>query len=211
LAKTARSEPLVNPFLPDAVQQLVRLFSRFPSIGERSALRLVLFLLRQHESFRAQLSMVLNRLGDEVGFCPICRALSNEGEPCVICRNPEREAGSVCLVEGVADLIAVEQSGQFTGRYHVLHGVLSPMKGIGPDEIGLSELSSRVSTEEIDELILATNMSVEGEATAAYIGEFFADRGVRITRIAAGIPMGGNLEFLDGLTIGNAFRERREL
>jgi recombination protein RecR len=201
----------VNPFLPDAVQQLVRLFSRFPSIGERSALRLVLFLLRQSESFREQLSMVLRRLGEEVGFCPDCRALSNDGEPCVICKNEERDGNSVCIVESVADLIAVEQSGQFSGRYHVLHGVLSPMKGIGPEEIGLSELDTRVASQGVQELILATNMSVEGEATAAYVAEYFAGTGVRVTRIAAGIPMGGNLEFLDGLTIGNAFRERRAL
>lgn len=201
----------MNPFLPDAVQQLVRLFSRFPSIGERSALRLVLFLLRQSESFREQLSMVLRRLGEEVGFCPECRALSSDGEPCIICRNPERDATSICIVEGVADLIAVEQSGQFKGKYHVLHGVLSPMKGVGPDEIGLPELSSRVSADGISELILATNMNVEGEATASYIAEVFATTGVRVTRIAAGIPMGGNLEFLDGLTIGNAFRERRDV
>jgi len=201
----------VEPFLPEAVRQVVRLLARFPSIGERSALRLALFLLRQPTTFREQLAAVLGRLGDEVGFCPLCRNLSDADRACPICENPERDPHQLCVVEGVADLIAIEHSGQFSGRYHVLHGILSPMKGVGPRDLGLPELEARVRRQGVTEVILATNMSVEGEATANYVADLLTPTGVRVTRIAAGIPMGSTLEFLDGMTIGNALRERRDL
>jgi recombination protein RecR len=201
----------VEPFLPEAVRHTVRLLARFPSIGDRSALRLALFLLRQPASFRDQLAAVLTRLGDEVDFCPECRNLSDAGRSCPICENPERDTHQLCVVEGVADLIAIEHSGQFQGRYHVLHGVLSPMKGVGPRDLGLPELEARVRRHGVAEVILATNMSVEGEATASYVADLLSATGARVTRIAAGIPMGSNLEFLDGMTIGNALRERRDV
>jgi recombination protein RecR len=201
----------MEPFLPDSVRQAVRLLARFPSIGERSALRLALFLLRQPATFREQLAAVLGRLGDEVGFCPDCRNLSDAGRPCPICESTARDPAQLCVVEGVADLIAIEHSGQFQGRYHVLHGVLSPMKGVGPRDLGLPELEARVKRLGLAEVILATNMSVEGEATASYIADLLGETGARVTRIAAGIPMGSALEFLDGMTIGNALRERRDV
>jgi len=200
----------VDPFLPEPIRHLVRLLSRFPSIGERSALRLALFLLRQPGSFREQLGDLLTRVGDEVGFCPVCRGLSEAGSLCPLCADPQREPDTICVVEGVADLIAVEHSGQFGGRYHVLHGVLAPLKGTGPADLGVDELVVRVQREGVREVVVATNMSVEGEATAAYLAHCLGPD-VRVTRIAAGIPMGGTLEFLDGLTIGNAFRERRPI
>ncbi len=201
----------MEAFLPEAVRQAVRLLARFPSIGERSALRLALFLLRQPATFREQLATVLGRLGDEVSFCPQCRNLSDAGRPCPVCESPSRDPHQLCVVEGVADLIAIEHSGQFQGRYHVLHGVLSPMKGVGPRDLGLPELEARVRHLGVTEVILATNMSVEGEATAAYVADLLSETGARVTRIAAGIPMGSSLEFLDGMTIGNALRERRDL
>jgi recombination protein RecR len=201
----------VDPFLPPSLQQLVRILARFPSVGERSALRLALFLLRQAPDFRAQLGDLLTRVGSEVGFCPRCRNLSALDAPCALCANPQRDASQMCVVEGIPDLIAIEHSGQFHGLYHVLHGVLSPMKGVGPDQLGVAELASRVRREGVVEVIVSTNMSVEGEATAHYLAQVLAATGVKVTRIAAGIPMGGNLEFLDGMTIGNALRERREM
>jgi recombination protein RecR len=201
----------VDPFLPTEVQRLVRLLSRLPSIGERSALRLALYLLRQPDTFREQLGEVLQVVGQSVAFCPRCRNLSPREEPCVICTSEVRDDQVICVVEGIPDLIAVEHSGQFRGRYHVLHGVLSPMRGVGPEELGLPLLHDRVASTGAQEVILSTNMNVEGEATASYVAALLSDLPARVTRIAAGIPMGGTLEFLDGMTIGNAFRERREI
>ena len=196
--------------LPPGLEQLVILLSRLPGIGERSATRLAFFILSQGEEYTSSLSRVLGNLTTSVGFCEACHMLS-EDPLCQICSDPTRDSNVLCVVEQVQDVLAFERSGAFNGLYHVLHGVLAPLKGIGPEKLRIENLAERIQTLNPDEVILATNTNLEGEATALYLARMLAKEDVKVSRIATGIPMGGELEYIDHHTLSQALMGRRQL
>jgi recombination protein RecR len=180
-----------------------------PGVGPKTAQRMALHLLERDREGARRLVEDLKKALDSIGHCRLCRNLS-EAELCAQCANPRRDRAQLCVVETPADVLAVEQAAGFTGLYFVLMGHLSPLDGIGPSELGLDRLEARLSEGEVREIILATNPTVEGEATAHYIADLAHERGVRATRIAHGVPLGGELEYIDGGTLAHAFRGRRE-
>jgi recombination protein RecR len=181
-----------------------------PGVGPKSAQRMALHLLERDRDGARRLVEVLQSALDSIGRCRLCRDLS-ETEICVLCANPRRDRSLLCVIETPADVLAVEQATGFQGVYFVLMGHLSPLDGIGPAELGLETLEARLAEGEIREVILATNPTVEGEATAYYIAELARERGIRATRIAHGVPLGGELEYVDGGTLAHAFAGRRDL
>lgn len=193
-----------------AIDGLVQEFSRLPGVGRKTAQRLTYYLLKGPPEDARRLSDAIHRVVEEVRACSECGNLSSD-DPCGFCRDPRRDGTSVCVVEEASDIGAIEGSGRFRGRYHVLGGHLSPLDGVGPDELNLAGLMRRLETG-VAELIIATNPSVEGEATAAYIHRMASVLpGLRITRLARGLPVGGDLEYADGVTIAEAFSGRREM
>ncbi len=192
------------------IQRLVASLRRLPGIGEKSATRLTFFLLGAPEAQVSELALAIERLKREIVLCEVCFDLT-DASPCPLCRDPERDASLLCVVEEPADLAAVERSGRYTGRYHVLGGALSPLDGVGPGEIRLAELERRVRAGGIGEVILATNPNAEGDATAHFIADLLRDAGVRLSRIATGMPLGGDLEYADHVTIGLSVQNRRGL
>ena len=200
--------------LPLPLERLATLLARMPGVGERSAQRLALHILKQDSTFAASLAQALAEVHSAVRFCPRCHHLSDAGSPgglCGICADPHRDPQTLCVVEDVPDLLAVERSGEFHGLYHVLHGVLSPLRGMGPRDLTLDDLVRRVDAEAPEEIILATSISVEGEATASYVQGLLRGQRVRLTRIASGVPHGSDLEYLDQGTLGRALRARQPL
>ncbi len=191
-----------------AIQELIEALRCLPGVGPKSAQRMALHLLERDREGAAQLARTLEVAVDKVGHCRLCRNFT-ELEVCEICSDPKRDASVVCVVETPADVLAVEQSGSYRGLYFVLMGHLSPIDGIGPAEIGLEDFHQRVIDEGITEVILATNPTVEGEATAYYLTEMLQDVGVRVSRIAHGVPLGGELEYVDGSTLAHALSGRR--
>ena len=181
-----------------------------PGVGPKSAQRMALHLLERDREGAQRLVEALQAALDGIGRCRLCRDLS-ETEVCALCANPRRDRSLLCVIETPADVLAVEQATGFQGVYFVLMGHLSPLDGIGPAELGLEVLEARLDEGEIREIILATNPTVEGEATAYYIAELARERGIRATRIAHGVPLGGELEFVDGGTLAHAFAGRRDL
>ena len=181
-----------------------------PGVGPKSAQRMALHLLERDREGAQRLVEALQAALDGIGRCRLCRDLS-ETEVCALCANPRRDRSLLCVIETPADVLAVEQATSFQGRYFVLMGHLSPLDGIGPAELGLDVLEARLDEGKIREIILATNPTVEGEATAYYIGELARERGIRATRIAHGVPLGGELESVDGGTLAHAFAGRRDL
>ena len=194
--------PLINELI-DALRCL-------PGVGPKSAQRMALHLLERDRAAASQLANSLHKAVDGVHRCQACRTLTEE-KLCNICANPKRDQSLLCVVETPADVIAIEQAGNYSGRYFVLLGHLSPIDGIGPVEIGIEQLVQRLSADGVQELILATNTTVEGEATAHYIAEESKRMGVNVSRIAHGVPMGGELEYIDGSTLAHAFISRRAL
>ena len=192
------------------IEQLVESLRCLPGVGRKSAQRMALHLLEREREAGLALAEALQAALTGVGHCSQCRNFS-EGALCVICADPRRELSMVCVVEAPADVVAVEQSGSYRGLYFVLMGHLSPIDGIGPEDIGLNVLKQRVAAGGIEELILATNPTVEGEATAYYVTELVRGDAVRVSRIAHGVPLGGELEYVDGSTLAHAFSGRREL
>jgi recombination protein RecR len=192
------------------VDRLVSALKRLPGIGEKSATRLAFFLLSAPEAVAAELSQAIARLKQEIVLCEVCFDLTDTS-PCGICRDPRRDPAKVCVVEEPADLSAIERTGSFPGRYHVLGGALSPIDGIGPDDLRIVELERRLEPEGISELVLATNPNAEGDATAHFIAERLRPRGILLTRIAYGMPLGGDLEYADHVTIGRSLENRRKL
>jgi recombination protein RecR len=194
-----------------AIEALIGELSRLPGVGRKTAQRLTYHLLKVPREEARRLARAVERVADEVKACSRCGNLSSE-DPCELCRDPRRSDVELCVVEEASDIAAIEKSGQFRGRYHVLGGRLSPLDGIGPDELNLRSLARRVRDGQVRELIVATNPSVEGEATAAYIHRLMDPvAGVRVTRLARGLPVGGDLEYADGVTIAEAFSGRREM
>jgi recombination protein RecR len=195
---------------PPAVQELIDEFGRLPGIGPKSAQRIALYLVNASTQDATRLARSIEHAKAEVTFCARCFNMA-EGELCTICTDPRRDPTVLCVVEEARDLIAVERTGEFRGLYHVLGGAISPIEGIGPDQLHMRELVVRLSDDRVTELIVCTNPNIEGEATALYLARLLGDTGIRITRLASGLPVGGDLEYADELTLGRALEERRRL
>ncbi len=195
---------------PDSILNLIRRISRLPGIGEKTAERLALHILRAPGQEAEQLARAILDLKAKTRLCSRCYSLS-DGSLCRICGDPQRDSTQLCVVEQPADMVALEKSGAFRGLYHILGGVLSPMDGVGPDKIRVRELLTRVETEAVGEVVIATSTSVEGEATADYLSGQLARRDVRVTRIASGVPVGGDLKFVDQVTLKRAMESRRDV
>lgn len=197
--------------LPEPVQNLITALERLPGIGPKSASRLAFYLLKAQDDVGKSLADALLSIKSATGMCEVCYNITlSDHETCEICSNPERNIGSICVVEEPLDVLAIERTGGFSGRYHVLHGVLSPIEGIGPDDIKIRPLIQRVVNENIREVIIATNPSMEGDATALYIKQQLGPN-VRITRLARGLPVGGDLEYADQNTLLRALAGRQEI
>ncbi len=193
---------------PASIRTLIHHLSRLPGVGEKTAERLALHLLHAPEAAVEELARGILEVKRKVRLCVRCFSLSDQ-ELCPLCSNPARDASRVCVVEQPGDMVAVEKSGAFNGNYHVLSGVISPLHGVGPDDIRVRELLSRVAAGGVQEIVIATGTSVEGESTAVYIAERLAVFPIRVTRIAAGVPMGGDLKFVDPVTLRKAMEARR--
>ncbi len=194
---------------PPILRDLIRRLSKLPGLGEKSATRIAMYLLQCAREDAESLAEVIRQMRGRVGTCPRCFHFT-DGELCPLCADPGRDTGEICVVESTADLLAIEQSGAFRGRYHVLQGTLAPLDGIGPDDIRIRELVKRIDEEQTREIIIATNPSNEGEATAHYLLQLLKDRPLRISRIAYGIPMGGDLKYTDRITLERAMKGRQD-
>ncbi len=197
---------------PKPVERLVEAFARLPGIGPKTASRLTYFLLRAPEGESLELAEALQEMRTQTRFCSQCfNITSNDADPCLICNDTGRDSSKICLVEEPLDVLALERTGEYSGRYHVLHGALSPIDGIGPDDLRIAELIDRIQDGTIQELIIATNPTLEGEATAMYIKLSLEGNEVRITRLARGLPSGGDLEYADITTLSQALLGRSEI
>jgi len=198
--------------LPEPVQNLINALERLPGVGPKTASRLAFYLLRSQDDLPQQLSDALSALKNATSLCQVCYNITAASQPvCEICSNSKRDTGSICVVEEPLDVLALERTGGFQGRYHVLHGVLSPIEGIGPEDLKIQPLLERVRSGEVKEIILATNPSMEGDATALYLQQQLKTSGVRITRLARGLPVGGDLEYADQNTLLRALAGRQEM
>ena len=192
---------------PPSILKLIKSLSKLPGIGEKTAERLAMHILRAPRKEAEQLSNRIVEAKDTIRLCSICFGLSDT-DICNICSDPTRTSSILCVVEQPADMVAIEKSGAFTGLYHVLEGALSPMDGIGPDNIRIKELTSRIANRGIKEVILATSTNLEGEATAAYIADRIENYPIKVTRIASGVPIGGDLKYVDQITLKKAMETR---
>jgi recombination protein RecR len=192
------------------VQDLIDELGRLPGVGPKSAQRIAFHLLQADPAEVRRLAEVLIRAKEQVRFCAICFNVAEQQE-CKICRDPRRDPGSLCVVEESKDVVAVEKTREFRGRYHVLGGAISPIDGVGPDDLRVKELLKRLADGAITEVILATDPNLEGEATATYLARLIKPMGLRVTRLASGLPVGGDLEYADEVTLGRAFEGRRQL
>jgi recombination protein RecR len=195
--------------LPDSVEKLANAFSRLPGIGPKSAQRLAFHIIKTPKEEVKDFAEAILEAKEKIRHCNICGNITDK-ETCSICTSDNRDRTIICVVENPQDIIAIESAGVHNGLYHVLMGALSPLDGIGPEDIKIQELINRVKDSEVKEIILATDPNVEGEATAAYIKDVLSEFPVKVTRLAHGIPMGGNLEYADGVTLGKALEGRRE-
>ncbi len=185
-------------------------FARLPGIGPKTAQRLTYYLLRMPADHAEALAEAIMDLKHNVVLCPQCFNIT-ESAPCELCANPERDSSRICVVEEPLDVVAIERTGQYTGTYHVLHGALSPMEGIGPEELKVRELMNRLAANDIQEIILATNPNLEGDYTAMYLTRMIKPLGLTVTRLARGLPMGGDLEYADEITLSNALAGRSQV
>jgi recombination protein RecR len=195
--------------LADPIKRLVLHLARLPGIGEKTATRLAFHLVRSPKSQVRDLATVLLEVIDRVRLCSVCMNIT-EADPCALCADARRDAAMICVVAGPSDVVAIDRGGHFRGRYHVLHGLLSPLEGIGPDDLRIADLVRRLDAGAggVEEIIIATSASVEGEATAMYLARLLKPLGVRVSRIASGIPVGGELEYSDQATIARALNGR---
>lgn len=194
---------------PPSLERLIQEFTRLPGIGQKSATRVALYVLRSNKELAESLAKSLMEVKEKIKFCSVCYNLTDD-DPCSICRDPNRADGTICVVEGPGDQLALEESGTFKGRYHVLQGALSPLDGIGPEDLKITELLKRVDSEGIRELIIATNPTTEGETTASFLAKLLSERysALKMTRIALGVPMGGDLKYTDRMTLEHAMKSR---
>lgn len=198
--------------IPEPVQRLIDAFSKLPGVGPKTASRLTFYLLRGGESVGEELAEALDDLQENTGFCTQCFNITlSTREQCEICDNDERDGELLCVVEDPLDVIALERTGGLKGKYHVLHGALNPIEGIGPDQLKIVELVERIKATNVKELVIATNPSLEGDATAMYIQQLLSGIDVKITRLARGLPVGGDLEYADQGTLLRALDGRQEM
>lgn len=200
-----KTTPLAKP-----IDHLIEALTKFPGIGKKTASRLAFHLLKSSLSDAQELARAILEVKEKIHLCSVCFNLTDEN-PCWVCRDEHRNREVLCIVEGPNDLLAIENTVEFKGRYHVLHGTLSPLDGVGPEDIKVRELMERLQKERISEVILATNPTVEGGATSLYLTELIKPLGVKVTRIAYGIPMGGEIEYADAMTLSKALEGRREI
>lgn len=193
------------------VQELIDQLGRLPGIGPKSAQRIAFHLLKAPAEDAEKLAMAITDAKEKVSFCPRCFNLAEGGGECSVCVDPRRDPHIVCVVEDSQDIVAIERTQEFRGRYHVLQGAFSPIDGVGVDQLRVKELLARVGEEDVEEVIVATNPNLEGEATASLLAKYIRPMGVKVTRIASGLPVGGDLEYADELTLSRALEGRREL
>lgn len=198
-------------YFPPALEQLVEQFAKLPGVGIKSAQRLAFHILSLPEESAAQFAQAILDAKRLIHCCPICQNLTDGDGPCAICSNPRRDEHIICVVADPKDVVALERSREYQGCYHVLHGVISPMNRVSPDDLRIKELVSRVSSGEVQEIIMATNPDTEGEATAMYLSRLLKPFGPKITRLAYGIPVGSHLEYADDATLMRALEGRREI
>ncbi len=196
--------------MSDPIERTIEAFSRLPGIGPKTAARLTYFLLRAPNDVALDLADALKALKEEIHYCRRCFNVA-QGELCSICADPGRDQHTICVVEEPLDIVAIERTGAYRGLYHVLHGAINPLANVGPEDLRINELVERVQKEEVREVILATNPNMEGEATAMYIARLLEPLGVRITRLAHGLPIGGDLEYADQQTLAQALEGRRPI
>jgi len=194
----------------EPIDRLIKAFSRLPGIGEKSATRLALYILNSGRDYASELAASVIAVKDKVSLCPVCMTFS-DSNPCAICSDAARDPAVVCVVSDYKDMMALESMGGYKGAYHILHGSLSPLKGVGPDDIKIKELIHRLGQGGIKEVILATGFDAEGEATTMYVAGLLKPLGVSVTRIASGVPVGGFVEYMDGATLGRAMEGRRAI
>ena len=194
--------------LPRPVQRLINEFSRLPGIGPKSAARLTFFLLRTGDEQALELAAALQEMKERTRFCSNCFHITEE-DPCELCRDEARDDSILCVVEEPLDVMAIERSQAYNGRYHVLHGAISPVEGIGPEDLKIAELIERIGRSLFQEIIVATNPTLEGESTALYLQRRLGGEGLRLTRLARGLPVGGDLEYTDEITLGRALEGRQ--
>jgi recombination protein RecR len=201
----------LNDFTPatDAISRLVQEFSKLPGIGPKSAQRITFYLLRSSEEQAKSLAEALLSLKQKITLCSSCCNVT-ESDPCPICRNPQRDTGQVCIVEQPQDVLALEHTGIYQGLYHVLHGAISPTEGVGADDIRIKEVLNRLQNSSVQEVILATNTNLEGEQTAMYLSQLITPLGIKVTRLARGLPFGTELEYADDVTLTRALEGRQE-
>lgn len=198
--------------IPESVQRVIDALSRLPGVGPKTAARLTFYFLRSGEELALELASALSELKLNTAYCQQCTHITTAGRTlCEICAHPKRSDAIVCVVEEPLDVLALERTGGYNGKYHVLHGVLSPIEGVGPEDIKVAELMRRVAAGGIEEIIIATNPSMEGDATAMYLQQQLMDEGVRVTRLARGLPQGGDLEYADQNTLLRALDGRQEM
>jgi recombination protein RecR len=189
------------------ITRLIQELTKLPGVGAKTASRLAMHILRSSREDAGNLARAILEVKEKIRLCSLCFNLTDQ-DPCRICQDPRREGEVICVVSGPEDLMALEKSGSFRGLYHVLHGVLSPLEGVGPKDLRISELLSRLQGDKVKEVILATNPSVEGEATAQYLSQIIKPLGIRVTRIARGVPMGGDLQYIDEVTLSKSLENR---
>lgn len=193
----------------DSLEKLVEQFSKFPGIGKKTAQRMAFFVLKERKEEAEALAQAILDIKNKVGYCSVCFNITEE-DPCSICRDEKRDRSIICVVEEANDVVALEKTNQYKGLFHVLGGVLSPLDGVGPDDLKVKELLLRLKGKEVKEVIIATNPNTEGEATAIYLSKLIKPLGIRVTRIARGLPAGGDLEYADQITLANALEGRVE-
>ncbi|MDR1775237.1 MAG: recombination mediator RecR [Actinomycetes bacterium] len=193
-----------------AIQNALDELGRLPGIGPKSAQRIVYWLLAADTDDATRLADAITQLKESIHFCPVCWDFAAE-ETCAVCADPRRDAHTICVVSEPRDVGAIERTGEYHGRYHVLHGAISPMDGIGPEQLRVRELMERLADADVTEVVLACNPTVEGETTAVFLARMIKPLGIKVTRIASGLPVGGDLEFADEVTLGRALEARREI
>ena len=199
-----------SPSAAAPVARLIQEFHKLPGIGPKSAQRLTYYLLRAPLEEAQALAQAILEMKDKIVFCSVCENVTDT-DPCLICDNPQRDRSQICVVEEALDILALERSGSYHGLYHVLHGVISPMDGVGPEDLKIEELLERLKGGDVQEVILATNPNLEGEATAMYLSRLLRPLGLRVTRLARGLPTGADLEYADDLTLARALEGRQEV
>jgi recombination protein RecR len=195
---------------PEPVTRLIEALAQLPGIGPKSASRLTFYLLRRPAEQADSLADAVRDLKQKIVFCSVCYNIT-EASPCTVCSDESRDRSIVCVVEEPLDVVAIDRTGEYRGLYHVLHGAISPVDGIGPDELRIDELLARIRANPVQEVLLATNPNLEGEATAMYLARLLQPLGIRVTRLARGLPVGGDLEYADAVTLGRALEGRREM